>query len=241
MLKFDSIIKSINNLQIALENNSDIIKPAINVISSFNEIRPDILKIRYNINKKKITKFIEEFQKSNQQSVNIILSESIYDSFFIDKIFKIITKLINIFKPNIITINKHAVGALVLQFNNFDIIKLEEIKDQLLFFDSYIFENKLFVSNIGSLEKFLLVKSEFGNVALPFSNLEISEYNSGNIKMKILSKSFNFEYEIIKELQCYRQMVDSIIDTKFFNGVIIDNNDEVVPILSSTYLYSKEQ
>lgn len=241
MLKFDSIIKSINNLQISLENNLDIIKPAINVISSFDEIKPDILKIRYNVNKKKIINYLNEFQKTNKESISVLISQSIYNSFFIDKLFDIIINLIDFIKPSVFSIQNYADSSLLIETNNFDISKIDKIKDKLLFFDFFIKENKIIISNIGSLEKFLIVENNFGKVCLPFTNIDEKNYLDNKIILYIYNEHINLDYKIIREIKSFRQIADSLVNYDFFNGVIIANNDEIIPVLSLNYLYYNKQ
>jgi len=242
MLKFDNIINNINNLHLALENNNDLVKPSLSVISSFNEIKQDLLKIKYTVNKKKVLSFIENHQKKTEQSFNLIISQDLYENYYIDKFFDFILKILNIFNPNIFSIISSTAGVLELNINNFDPNKLNAIHDTLLDMELCIKDSsKLIVSNIGSLEKFIIVESKLGRVAIPYYFIDYDAYKEHNLKLNIYDKTINLEYKILEEIFAYRKIIEGIYKTKIFNGVLLDKQHSIVPVLSLAYLYGIDQ
>jgi len=238
MLKFDNIINNINTLQLALEDNQDLVRPSLNLICSFNKIKQELLKIKYNVNKKKVLSFIETYQRTTENSINLIITESIYENYNIDNFFDFILKIINAFKPSILSISDYSSGSLKLSFNNLDINKVVSIfnnQTDLLF--SVKEDTFLVLENIGSLEKFLIVESKFGKVAVPFFILNIELYNKNILKANIYNKLIDLDFRIQELSYSYRKKVESIYNNKIFDGVFLDKQQKIIPVLSLAYLY----
>lgn len=234
MLRFDSIIKHVNTLELALENNRDIIRPSLDLITSFNEIKPDLLKIKYNFNKKKIIKHLEELDE--KEALTIIVSESVYYCSNIDKIFELIIKIHKVFKPSIISIGSYSEGALIIKSNKFNASKINELESTLLEFDAYILEEAVILPNIGSLEKFLILETEFGETAIQKINVKNFDSSSNKINLYISQNVVDIEYKIIKEECAFRESVDTVFKVPFFKGVIIDGQGKPIPVLSLAYV-----
>lgn len=237
MLKFDNIIKHVSNLELALENNRDIIRSSLDLIISFNEIKPDLLKIKYNFNKKKIIKHIENLKE--KVSLNIIVSEAVYYSSNIDKVFDLIIKIHDIFRPSIISISSYEEGGLIIKSNKaYADNKAKELETMLFDFDAFILNDAVILPNIGSLEKFLILETEFGETAIQKISVKDSESSSSKISIYIAQQIMNVEYKIIKEESGFREMIDSVFKTPFFKGVIIDGLGRPIPVLSLAYVFN---